>query len=232
MREVWGCVVLREMEGVVRVVRKVLRCVESRSTHPTLITPPHPLTPPSPLTPLTPSTSPPTPPQRMGAHVTILEGRDRVGGRIHSWRMKTGAAATGNDTVAAAGNDDVTRATDGAAMGATDAAAMRAADEAAMRERGTDAATTREPATDAASRSPDAATAPAPNTATAPAAPVPLISPSMVTSTVTVDLGASYICGTSRNPPCNPILEYCVDKLGLEIRPKASGDTVVFYDFI
>lgn len=45
--------------------------------------------------------------------------------------------------------------------------------------------------------------------------------------TLKVDLGASFICGTSREAPCNPIMEYVVDKLGIPIRPKASGASSV-----
>lgn len=32
--------------------------------------------------------------------------------------------------------------------------------------------------------------------------------------------GATFICGTERKPPVNPILEYAVDCLGLHTRPK------------
>ncbi|EFN52584.1 hypothetical protein CHLNCDRAFT_138597 [Chlorella variabilis] len=35
-----------------------------------------------------------------------------------------------------------------------------------------------------------------------------------------VDLGATFICGTSRRPPVNPMLEFAVDVLGLSLRPK------------
>lgn len=35
-----------------------------------------------------------------------------------------------------------------------------------------------------------------------------------------VDLGATFVCGTSRVPPVNPILEYAVDRLGLTLKKK------------
>jgi hypothetical protein len=33
-------------------------------------------------------------------------------------------------------------------------------------------------------------------------------------------MGATFICGTERKPPVNPILQYAVDCLGLQTRPK------------
>ncbi len=35
-----------------------------------------------------------------------------------------------------------------------------------------------------------------------------------------VDLGASFVCGTARTPPVNPIFSYAVGRLGLSLRPK------------
>jgi monoamine oxidase len=35
-----------------------------------------------------------------------------------------------------------------------------------------------------------------------------------------VDLGASFVCGTSRTPPLNPVFSYAVGRLGLTLRPK------------
>ena len=35
-----------------------------------------------------------------------------------------------------------------------------------------------------------------------------------------VDMGATFICGTGRDPPVNPMLTYAVDCLGLGTRPK------------
>eukprot|EP00884_Botryococcus_braunii_P001035 jgi/Botrbrau1/10932/Bobra.0025s0105.1 len=35
-----------------------------------------------------------------------------------------------------------------------------------------------------------------------------------------IDLGATFICGTSRKPPVNPMLTFAVDRLNLEIKPK------------
>lgn len=35
-----------------------------------------------------------------------------------------------------------------------------------------------------------------------------------------VDMGATFICGTGRDPPVNPMLTYAVDCLKLGTRPK------------
>lgn len=45
-------------------------------------------------------------------------------------------------------------------------------------------------------------------------------------------MGASFVCGTDRNPPVNPILEYAVDELKLKLVPKFRDgpNANVFYD--
>ncbi|KAL4436382.1 hypothetical protein ABPG77_009944 [Micractinium sp. CCAP 211/92] len=47
-----------------------------------------------------------------------------------------------------------------------------------------------------------------------------------------VDLGATFICGTNREPPVNPLLPLAVDQLGLQLRPKKRDgpDATVMYD--
>lgn len=46
-----------------------------------------------------------------------------------------------------------------------------------------------------------------------------------------VDLGATFVCGTSREPPLNPIFTYAVDRLHLKLREKhrdGQASTVVY----
>lgn len=47
-----------------------------------------------------------------------------------------------------------------------------------------------------------------------------------------VDMGASFICGTDRTPPVNPIFEYAKDELKLKLMPKMRDgpNANVFYD--
>lgn len=46
-----------------------------------------------------------------------------------------------------------------------------------------------------------------------------------------VDLGATFVCGTSRTPPQNPIFTYAVDRLHLKLREKLrTGPATVVYN--
>ena len=38
-----------------------------------------------------------------------------------------------------------------------------------------------------------------------------------------VDLGASFVCGTSTEPPLNPMFQYATATLGLTLKPKVGA---------